>query len=30
MEHVYYWISTLLQFITIIFLGSIYEELKKK
>jgi hypothetical protein len=30
MEHTYYWISTLLQVIMIIFLGCIYEEVKKK
>ena len=30
MEHAYYWVSTFLQLTMVIFLGSIYEELKKK
>lgn len=30
MEHIYYFVSTLLQLIMIIILGGIYENVKKK
>jgi hypothetical protein len=29
MEHAYYWMSTLLQIIMVMFLGEIYKNVKK-